>query len=214
MRIVIFCHSLVSDWNHGNAHFLRGVVAELLDRGHEVSVHEPRDGWSRRNLLADAGPQALNAFDAAFPWARGVVKEYGSSGPDLDLALEDADLVIAHEWSDPPLVAALGRRRRAGRFALLFHDSHHRAVSAPHEMARFDLSGFDGVLAFGEVMRRLYLDREWVPRAWTWHEAADIRVFRPAADERPDDDLVWIGNWGDDERSEELRRFLLGPACA
>ena len=24
--VVIFCHSLVSDWNHGNAHFLRGVA--------------------------------------------------------------------------------------------------------------------------------------------------------------------------------------------
>jgi spore maturation protein CgeB len=30
MRVVIFCHSLVSDWNHGNAHFLRGVARELL----------------------------------------------------------------------------------------------------------------------------------------------------------------------------------------
>ena len=29
MKFVLFCHSLVSDWNHGNAHFLRGVVREL-----------------------------------------------------------------------------------------------------------------------------------------------------------------------------------------
>ena len=29
MKVVIFCHSLISDWNHGNAHFLRGIVAEL-----------------------------------------------------------------------------------------------------------------------------------------------------------------------------------------
>ena len=26
MRVSLFYHSLVSDWNHGNAHFLRGVV--------------------------------------------------------------------------------------------------------------------------------------------------------------------------------------------
>ena len=32
MRVVIFCHSLASDWNHGNAHFLRGVARELLAR--------------------------------------------------------------------------------------------------------------------------------------------------------------------------------------
>ena len=31
VRFVIFTHSLVSDWNHGNAHFLRGVATELVD---------------------------------------------------------------------------------------------------------------------------------------------------------------------------------------
>ena len=55
MRIVLFCHSLVSDWNHGNAHFLRGVTAELLARGQDVRVYEPLDGWSRANLVADHG---------------------------------------------------------------------------------------------------------------------------------------------------------------
>ena len=28
-KIVLFCHSLRSDWNHGNAHFLRGIATEL-----------------------------------------------------------------------------------------------------------------------------------------------------------------------------------------
>ena len=36
-----FAHSLVSDWNHGNAHFLRGIVRELQARGHEVRLFEP-----------------------------------------------------------------------------------------------------------------------------------------------------------------------------
>ena len=36
MRFVIFCHSVLSDWNHGNAHFLRGVATELAARGHDV----------------------------------------------------------------------------------------------------------------------------------------------------------------------------------
>ena len=35
LRFVIFTHSLVSDWNHGNAHFLRGVATELIAAGHE-----------------------------------------------------------------------------------------------------------------------------------------------------------------------------------
>jgi len=213
VRIVVFCHSLLSDWNHGNAHFLRGVVAELLDRGHDVTTWEPRDGWSRENLLADGGPPALEAVRAAFPWMGGVARDYDLGTLDYDRALDGADLVLVHEWSDPQLVAAVGERRaRPGAgFRLLFHDTHHRAVSRPEEMARYDLAHYDGVLAFGEVIRRLYLDRGWAERAWTWHEAADTRVFRPLGG-APRGDLVWIGNWGDDERTRELEEFLLGPA--
>jgi spore maturation protein CgeB len=77
-------------------------------------------------------------------------------------------------------------------------------------MASYDLDAYDGVLAFGEVIRERYVAQGWARRAWTWHEAADTRVFHPreAARER---DLVWIGNWGDDERSQEIREFLVEP---
>lgn len=44
-----------------------------------------------------------------------------------------------------------------------------------------------------------------------WHEAADTRVFRPRPRNRLSGDLVWIGNWGDEERSKELHEFLLNP---
>jgi spore maturation protein CgeB len=67
MRVVLFCHSLVSDWNHGNAHFLRGVCTALQSRGHEVAVFEPVDGWSRANLVAEHGAAAEWEFHAAFP---------------------------------------------------------------------------------------------------------------------------------------------------
>jgi spore maturation protein CgeB len=215
MRVALFCHSLLSDWNHGNAHFLRGVVGELRARGHEVVAHEPRAGWSRTNLLADGGQAAVDEIRAAFPWMDDVVEPYEDALTlDVDRALDGADLVLVHEWSAPELVARIGERRAAGgSFRLLFHDTHHRAVSAPAEMARYDLRHYDGVLAFGEVIRRIYLDRGWCARAWTWHEAADTRVFRPPAREvAPRSDLVWVGNWGDDERSRELREFLLAPA--
>ena len=36
MRFVLFYHSLISDWNHGNAHFLRGIVRELHRHGVDV----------------------------------------------------------------------------------------------------------------------------------------------------------------------------------
>jgi spore maturation protein CgeB len=212
MRIVVFCHSLLSDWNHGNAHFLRGVTAELLDRGHDVRVYEPRDAWSKTNLVRARGTTALDAVRAAFPWM--APHEYDPATLDLDEALDQADLVLVHEWNDHALVKRIGERRgRDGSgFRLLFHDTHHRAVTQPEEMARYDLSGYDGVLAFGRVIRDLYLDREWTGRAWTWHEAADTRVFHPRPAIAREKDLVWIGNWGDGERTKELREYLLRPA--
>ena len=59
MRFVIFTHSLVSDWNHGNAHFLRGVATELAADGHQVRIFEPRDGWSITNLKLEHGEAPL-----------------------------------------------------------------------------------------------------------------------------------------------------------
>lgn len=211
MKVVIFCHSLVSDWNHGNAHFLRGVSTELQARGHEVSVYEPRDGWSRRHLRAAEGDTPVRAFRRHFPQLSST--EYEVDRLDLDAALDHADLVLVHEWSPPELVARIGRHRAAGGgYRLLFHDTHHRAVTAPRDMARFDLAHYDGVLAFGEVIRKLYLERGWTQRAWTWHEAADTRVFTPHPRVHNPNDLVWVGNWGDGERARELREFLLAPA--
>ena len=204
MRFVIFCHSLVSDWNHGNAHFLRGVARELLARGHDVQVYEPEDAWSRVNLVRDHGEEPLRAFERAFPELRST--RYGR-GLDVAEAVRGADLVLVHEWNDPALMRSVGETG----VPALFHDTHHRAATKPEELRRYDLSGYAGVLAFGAVIRDLYLERGWARRAWTWHEAADTRLFRPLPRE-PEADLVWIGNWGDGERTRELRELLIEPA--
>jgi spore maturation protein CgeB len=208
MRIVLFCHSLVSDWNHGNAHFLRGVVSELGRRGHDVLVYEPRDGWSITNLRADAGDAALASYREAYPGL--ASRFYELDRLDLDAALEGAQLVLVHEWNDPALVGRLGRHRRHASYRLLFHDTHHRSVTDPAAMARYDLADFDGVLAFGDAVRDVYQRHGWGRRTWTWHEAADTTVFRPTL-APTETDVVWIGNWGDDERTRELEEFVFEP---
>jgi spore maturation protein CgeB len=210
MRIVLFCHSLLSDWNHGNAHFLRGVVSELAARGARVDVYEPKDAWSMQNLLEEPqGKAAIEEVLSLYPAVRPI--RYVPGELDLEAALDGADLVLVHEWSDQALVKTLGElRHRGGRFRLLFHDTHHRSVTDEKSMASYDLRHYDGVLAFGRVIRDLYLAKGWTARAWTWHEAADTRVFRPVEAEKSLD-LVWIGNWGDEERTAELQSFLLDP---
>jgi spore maturation protein CgeB len=120
--------------------------------------------------------------------------------------------VLVHEWNEPALVGRIGNiRKNRGNFRLLFHDTHHRSVTAPETVAAYDLSGYDGVLAYGRAIADVYLRRGWTERAWVWHEAADTRVFRPINGGTLAGDLIWIGNWGDEERSAELYEFLIEP---
>jgi spore maturation protein CgeB len=217
MQFRLFYHSLVSDWNHGNAHFLRGVVAELLGRGHQVRVFEPRDGWSRQNLMREPSCDGVEEFRRAFPHLCSEL--YDPASFDAGALLDGANVVIVHEWTDARVLARIAEHRtRGANYGLLFHDTHHRALSDPDALAEMALERFDGVLAFGESLATRYRQRGWGRRVWVWHEAADTRVFYPRsaqaepasrADARGD--LVWIGNWGDDERVRELNEFLLEP---
>ena len=212
MKFAYFTHSLSSCWNHGNAHFLRGILSDLVARGHDVRAFEPEGGWSHANLVADHGPEATRAYRDAYPELASTTYAVNA---DMAPLLDDADVVLVHEWTDHRIVAAIGAlRKRGARFVLLFHDTHHRIVSAPAEINAYDLSGFDGVLAFGETLSEKYRERGWGDRVWTWHEAADVRRFHPPVHEGERAGLVWIGNWGDGERTREIEEYLLAPARA
>jgi len=212
----IFAHSWISDWNHGNAHFLRGLASELVKAGHQVRCYEERNGWSMRNL-AEEGPRAaaaaLTDFHKAFPELD--VRFYSQTGLNEFLAAElhGADVVLVHEWNSPEVVAAILALRAKFKFRALFHDTHHRAYTNPPEILRMPLAQFDGVLAFGEAIRRIYTEGFGIKRAWTFHEAADTSHFFPTQAAK-DTDVVWIGNWGDEERTRELQEFLITPAAA
>lgn len=213
LKVALFYHSLVSDWNHGNAHFLRGVASELIARGHAVRIFEPHDSWSRDNLLRECGPEALLLFHRAFPELGS--EQYSLANLDLEEIVSDCDLVLVHEWSHPELVARVGEyRKRNPNLRLFFHDTHHRAITAPSELEAFNLSNYDGVLAYGASLREAYYRRGWGRQVHVWHEAADTRVFFPRSNFEKTGDLVWIGNWGDEERTEELREFLIEPVTA
>jgi spore maturation protein CgeB len=212
VKIVYFTHSLASCWNHGNAHFLRGVLRELMRLGHAVQVFEPKDSWSLQNLLRDHGQVGLQPYRSAYPELDSTPF---AGAAEYEEALAGADLVLVHEWNDPDLVAQIGKaRRRGGRFTLLFHDTHHRAVSDPEAIRTFDLQDYDGVLAFGETLAEVYRRWGWGERVFVWHEAADTALFRPPRVEGEREGLVWIGNWGDGERTAELETYLFRPAQA
>jgi spore maturation protein CgeB len=188
------------------------VLRELVHAGHEVTAFEPETSWSRMNLVREHGEAAAEAWRAHYP-ELGVQRIDGTFA--LEQALDDAELVIVHEWNEPALVARIGTaRRKGGKFLLLFHDTHHRAVSEPEAIRHFDLDSYDGVLAFGETLAAVYRRWGWGERAFVWHEAADTRLFMPPEEEGERSGIVWIGNWGDGERAAEITDYLLRPVQA
>jgi spore maturation protein CgeB len=213
----IFAHSWISDWNHGNAHFLRGLANELVKLGHEVRCYEERNGWSITNLATegqDAVARAEADFHRAFPnlKVRTYTRDRGFH-EFLKAELAGADVVVVHEWNPQRLATEILALRQELGFRTLFHDTHHRAYTSPAEMLRFPLGEFDGVLAFGETIRKIYADAFGVKRVWTFHEAADTDHFSPQSLDK-DTDVAWIGNWGDEERTREIEEFLISPAAA
>ena len=207
----MFARSWTSDWNHGNAHFLRGLAQELMNLGHEVRCYEEEDSWSRANLRqegSDTEARAFRQFRGAFPNL--AVRTYRAGSGFADFAEEElrgTDIVLVHEWNRPEVVNTLLELKGKLEFKALFHDTHHRAYTSPKEILRFNLDQFDGVLAFGEAIRKLYIDGLGIKRAWTFHEAAATGHFRSFPGEK-NADVVWVGNWGDEERTRELEEFL------
>lgn len=210
MRIVLFYHSLLSDLNNSLAHELRGMSMELLLRGHEVVVYEPRSAHSLKRLLAEHGHGPVARFHAAYPGL--ASRRYEAHTLDLEAALAGAGLVIVHERNDPQLVRAIGLHRAvAGGYRLFFHATHRLPAAgepARGAAAQFDLRHYDGVLGASSRLCDHY--RGQSVAAWVWPVAADTRLFTPGAAE-PAGDVVWVGNWPSERRAAQLREFLVEP---
>lgn len=216
LRIAYLAHTLRSDWNNGNAHFLRGLMQGLGKAGQEVTIFEPERGWSIDNLRQESnGEDSLTQFAQVYPDLR--LSLYDPETIATPAAwrerLQGFDVVVLHEWNPPALAHLLLDLRKQFGYKLLFHDTHHRASSSPEQIRLFGIDRFDGVLAFGETLRSIYRDRFNIQAVWTFHEAADVNVFRPL-EAQNEKDIVWIGNWGEGERSDEIRTFLLQPVAA
>jgi spore maturation protein CgeB len=217
LRLAYLAHSLRSDWNNGNAHFLRGLMRSMVELGHQITVFEPCTEWSVRHLREEKeGERALYQFSECYPELR-IFVYTSSEAVNRSFwrdALKGHDIVILHEWNPPALAHLMLQLRDELDFRLLFHDTHHRASSSPEQIRLFDIAQFDGVLVFGEALRDIYQRQFGIQSVWTLHEAADTSIFHPQARVKKTTDVLWIGNWGDGERSDEIREFLLNPATA
>ncbi len=96
LNIALFSHSMVSDWNHGNAHFLRGLMRELVRMGHSVRCYEELSSWSLTNLMKHEGERAIEAIDA-----------FRRTYPELDIRF--------YKSGDDGVSAVSGRRAQERR---------------------------------------------------------------------------------------------------
>jgi spore maturation protein CgeB len=213
LRISYFAHSVRSDWNNGNAHFLRGLLRALRCQGAEVTVYEPESAWSIENLRAEKdGARAIDSFVERFSDLNVQTYSADESKELWRERVRGSELVVLHEWNSSQLARILVELKDELGYKLLFHDTHHRASSSPESFAEFRLKDFDGVLAFGKALELVYRERFGIQNVWTFHEAADTTNFHPLPETEREPVVVWIGNWGDGERSREINDYLLTPA--
>jgi spore maturation protein CgeB len=216
LRIAVFPHSIVSDWNHGNAHFLRGLIRNLQEMGHQVLSFEEDGNWSLSNLVRDHGLIPIQEFKRRFSFIEH--RSYELNGRAslyswLKELVADVDVCVVHEWNHPHLVRAIGEVAGQTGTVSLFHDTHHRALTEPHRLDAMGLESYSAVLAYGPAIADIY--RSLLPEveAIVFHEGADTDLFRPL-DCPKRHDVLFIGNWGDEDRNDTTIRYFIEPGRA
>ena len=208
-NFALFYQSVISDWNHGNAHFLRGLMRALQARGHSVVCYEQADNWSLSNLLS-VNARAIDEFALRFP---DLHFERYELGPDFERwasqQLTGVDVALVHEWNIPEVIRLLGRLCDALGVRALFHDTHYRVVLDDAHRARLELEEYDAILAYSPSVAERYR-RLGFERVHVLHEAADTTVFAPRSMPKMTD-VVFVGNYGDGDRSDELEDYVIGP---
>jgi spore maturation protein CgeB len=206
MKIVILGLSITSSWGNGHATTYRGLVRELVRRGHEVLFLERDQPWyaAHRDLPAP-------------PWGRTAL--YGSL-PELherhQEAVRDADLVIVGSYV-PDGVRVGEWAQHHARGVTAFYDIDTPVTLA--KLARGDheylhprqIPHYDLYLSFtgGPTLKRL--EREFgAPRARVLYCSFDPELYFPEPQEA-EWDLGYMGTYSDD-RQPSVQAFLLEPA--
>lgn len=212
IRFALFYQSVISDWNHGNAHFLRGLIRALQARGHTAVCYEQVDNWSLVNLLR-INPQAIEEFACQFPDVR---FERYVLDPELEnwlrQTLPQADVVLVHEWNDPSLIRLVGKLASDIGVCAYFHDTHYRVVLDDRHREGLGLERYAGILAYSPSVAERYRALGF-ERVHVFHEAADTTVFEPLPLPKTTD-VVFVGNYGDGDRSDEMEDYLFATRPA
>jgi spore maturation protein CgeB len=206
LRIVVLGLSITSSWGNGHATTYRGLVRELVRRGHDLLFLERDVPWyaSHRDLASP--PYGRTELYGSLDELR---ERFGSE-------VRDADVVIVGSYV--PDGAAVGDWVQSqARGLAAFYDidtpvTLARLARGEHDYLRPDqIAGYDLYLSFtgGPTLRRL--EQEFgSPRARVLYCSVDPELY--FREPRPFEwDLGYMGTYSDD-RQPTVNELLLEPA--
>jgi len=205
LKIVILGLSITSSWGNGHATTYRGLVRELVGRGHDVLFLERDVPWYAQNRDLPEPPHGRTRLYGSLDELRGheaeirgadcvVVGSYVPDGVEVGQWVADtAEGVTAFYDIDTPVtLAKLGR-------------GDHEYIS-PELIPRFDI-----YLSFtGGPTLDLIEQKYGSPAARALYCSADPDIYFPEERETKWD-LGYMGTYSDD-RQPALERLLIEPA--
>ena len=206
MKIVILGLSITSSWGNGHATTYRGLVRELVKRGHALTFLERDQPWYASHRDLPAPPWGSTLLYRSFEELREAHAE----------VVRDADLVIVGSYV-PEGVRIGDWVQDTSEGLLAFYDIDTPVTLA--KIARGDheylhprqIPHYDLYLSFtgGPTLRRLQ-SQYGAPRARALYCSVDPELYHP--EQRPLRwDLGYMGTYSDD-RQPAVRALLLEPA--
>jgi spore maturation protein CgeB len=206
LRIVILGLSITSSWGNGHATTYRGLVRELVARGHEVLFLERDVPWYASHRDLPEPPYGRTELYAGLQDLRDRFTE----------AVRDADLVIVGSFV-PEGVAVGDWVQATARGLTAFYDidtplTLARLARGEHDyLAPRQVAGYGLYLSFtaGPTLQRL--EQEFgSPCAREFYCSVDPSLYFPETRERQWD-LGYMGTYSDD-RQPGVERLLMEPA--
>lgn len=206
MKIVILGLSITSSWGNGHATTFRGLVRELVRRGHELLFLERDMPWYAQNRDL---PQPPYGRTVLYPDLPTLYRDHADDVGAADLVIVGSyvpDGVAVGDWVQAQTSGLTAFYDIDTPVTLAKLDRGETDYLAPRQIADYDLYlSFTG----GPTLQRL--ERDYGSRAArVLYCAFDPELYHPEP-ESPSWDLGYMGTYSDD-RQPTVQRLLLQPA--
>lgn len=195
MKIVLIYEALETSSENKKGHFFTGILRELHERGHHVTVCTTgKDGALKDTPFC----RDVKNFYSVFRISRAAA--------DLTSEVADADLVIAESCIDKAILHAINAHVAEKRM-LLLHDTDGFASRSSVD----SIDNFHGILAGSSHIKDSYANSRFKHKVWLFEEAVDSRLFYPRRNKNDNqsNDVLFYANWNTSWSKDKIRELLV-----